>query len=430
MWRWLQFSLIPICSVRYPASVDYLNHLGGLFVLTVPSGHPVHAFYKPDWHLVPNLGVDIIVLGLNKLMPLEPAMKVAWVLIFVSLPSAFWFLYHALHRRIAPVLLVSALCLFNFPLTAGFLSFSLGLAAALATVGLWFRLGEKVTLRNLLILNAVSAAIVVVHVAAMAALGLTIVALYALRPPWRPAALIGRAIVAGCGFLAPLFLLMQMGDGSGPRFPHHFVFSILGKPFLLWQSAFSAIPVADGIGAAALIASLYIIVRLAGVRADRRLIPTLIVWAVVLIVLPAEIDRAVTIDRRLVLFPTLLFLASLHAPPTRLQWIGSAVAAAAVCARVAFILPAWQAYNFAIADFRSLGTAVEPGAKILTATAPEGSGNCNETFQWPPFYHHAAVLLFMERYAFIPGLFSAPGMQPIPSYGKISSNFRSWRARF
>ena len=115
--------LLPICLVRYPTSVDYLNHLGKLFVLTAPSNDLVHVFYQPDWRFVPNLGLDLLVLGLERLMPLETAMKTALVIIFLSLPSAFFYLYTAIHRRIAPTLLVSALCLSNFPLLAGFLSF-------------------------------------------------------------------------------------------------------------------------------------------------------------------------------------------------------------------------------------------------------------------------------------------------------------------
>ena len=374
-------SIIPAFLVRFPESADYLNHLGRAFVLTVPSAHPVHAFYRPEWHLVPNLGLDILVLGLAQMMSAESAMKLAWMITVVSLPSAFWFLHWAIHRRTSPSLLISALCLFNYPLTLGILGFSLGLAAALATVGLWFRLGERVTIRNIIILNAASTAILIMHAVAVAALGLTIVALHALRAPWRPAAVMGRALTVSCGFLAPFLTLLCMEGGASG----HVTFDFLNKYLLFFRPVFTGIPVADAISLSALLIGLFLLLRVAGGRCDRRLVPALVMWAIALLVLPSEIGRATSIDGRLVLFPTLLLLASLDVPSVRMQWIAGGIAGAAVCVRLALMIPEWREYNRAIDGFHTLERAVEPGAKVVIAEAPLRAGKCDERRRWPQF---------------------------------------------
>jgi hypothetical protein len=407
-------SLIPIVSVRYPESVDYLNHLGRLFVLTAPQDDPIHVFYQPDWHFVPNLGIDMLVLGFQKLMPLEAAMKVGFVIVFVSLPLSFVYLFTAVHRQIAPSLLVSTLCLSNFPLTAGFLSFYLGLAIALAAVGLWIRFGGHASVLKLLLFNAVSAVIVAVHAAALGALGLTIAAIHILRPPWQASAVIRRMVTVGCGFLAPLLLLvLPASERAGPSSLPHFVFDLLRKPLLLLDPVFSPTRASLAIGAAALIVSLFILIRLGPAQFDRRLLPALPVWIVVLLMVPIEINRAVAVDRRLVVFPVLLLLASLRVPPGRTQWVAAGLAAVAVCARVAFSLPAWLSYDATVAEFRALGPVIDPGAKLLIAEAPVQPGSCSQPPEWSPLYHHVPMLFMMDRRAFVPGLFAAPGPQPV-----------------
>jgi hypothetical protein len=171
--------------------------------------------------------------------------------------------------------------------------------------------------------------------------------------------------------------------------------------------------VADSIGAGALIFAVYFVMRLGGARCDPRLAPTLITWLVVLIVMPKELGRAAWVDQRLFIFPTLLFLASLHATPGRAKWIASGVAVIASCARVGLIQAAWQEYNADIADFRSLGPAIESGAKVLVEKAPQKSGPCDETFRWPPFYDAAPALFLIDRHAFVSNLFAVAGMQTI-----------------
>jgi len=181
-------SLLPALLVRYPESADYLNHLARLFVLSAPADDPIHAFYRVHWHLIPNLGLELIALPLAALLPLEAVMKTIWALCVLGMAASVWFLHRSLFARTQPTLVLGALALTNLPLTTGLMSFTLGLALALAGIGLWFRLGDRPTLRALVMLNVLAAVILVMHVAACATLALTLGALHVLRRPSKLAA--------------------------------------------------------------------------------------------------------------------------------------------------------------------------------------------------------------------------------------------------
>ena len=137
--------------------------------------------------------------------------------------------------------------------------------------------------------------------------------------------LMKRAIAVSCGFLAPFLLLILTRDTTA-GVPY---FNFLQKPMLFAYAVFAAVPLATAIGASALLLSLFILVRVGRADLDRRLVPALIVWVIIVIASPTEIGRWpaaswwAAIDTRLVLFPTLLLLASLQPAQSPDQWIAA-----------------------------------------------------------------------------------------------------------
>jgi len=219
-------SLAPAFLVRYPASADYLNHFVRLYVLAAPAGDPVHAFYRPEWHLMPNLGFDLPGLALTHVMSIEAAAKATWFAAVLASPvrsgsrprSAWADRSHRAARRA---------CLLCLPVTAGFIGFTLALAAALAVVALWFRMGQG---------NAG-------HPAGAQpcrrgdhgdapggadALAVAIVAAHTLQAPWRPVAVARRAGAAALAFVAP-FLLSRFMEHPAPAGPVAPVFDLAGN---------------------------------------------------------------------------------------------------------------------------------------------------------------------------------------------------------
>jgi hypothetical protein len=411
-------SLLPALLVRYPESVDYLNHLARLSVLTAAADDPIHAFYRVHWHLIPNLGLELLALPLTALLPLEAVMKVIWAVCILGMAASLWFLHRSLFARTQPTLVFGALALSSFPLTVGLMSFTLGLALALVAVGLWFRLGDRPTLRSILMLNASGALILVTHVAACASLALTVGALQVLRRPFGAVAMARRAAIIATGFVLPGLLLVvtalshtaptDAGGAGGIRYLLSWKLQLITAPI------FTGNPLADDIGALILWVGLLTVLRL-GARSEPRLTAPLLLWLVVLLALPFAIGAATIIDLREAVFPVLLLIGALSFAPAK-----RTVAVAIIClgiagvvSRTALLTGEWRQHDVDVASFRAIDGVVARGAKVIVATAPPIPGPCREGRRWAPFDEHIPVLLVIDRAAFVSTLFAKPDVQPI-----------------
>lgn len=417
-------SVLPALLVRYPESVDYLNHLARLYLLTAPADDPIHAVYRIHWHLIPNLGLELLAMPLTLFLPLEAVMKIIWATCVLGLAAAAWFLHRSLFARTQPTLVLGAIALINLPLTVGLMSFTLGLALALVAVGLWFRLGDRATLGSILMLNAIAAVILVVHIAACASLALTLGVLYVLRRPYHAAAIAGRSAAIASGFALPVLLLVVIALLNSAPVPTE---ASAVKYVLFWKLQLLAAPVFTGNNLADIIASLTLWLALLiaprfGARCHNRFIAPLLLWLVVLLALPFSIGSATIIDLRQAIFPALLLIGALSFAPARRAWSGAiiAVAVAGVLARTAILIPEWRAHDAHVASFRGIDGVVERGAKVIVATAPTAPGACGEMHIWAPFEEHIPVLLVIDRAAFVSTLFAAPGLQPIEPMPMVS----------
>jgi len=76
-----------------PAGRRYPNHLASVFVLAHlkdPSFH-FSGFYAADWNPSPYLAMDVILVGLQRFMPIEIAGRVLLSLCVLAVPAAAWF---------------------------------------------------------------------------------------------------------------------------------------------------------------------------------------------------------------------------------------------------------------------------------------------------------------------------------------------------
>lgn len=415
-------SILPVFFVRYPECADCLNHMARLFVLTAPANHPVHLFYHVHWHLLPNLGFELVALPLTGLFSLETVMKCLWVLCVLSLAAAAWFVHRALFARTRPTFLLSALLLLNLPLAGGFMSYLLGVSAALATVGWWLRLADHVTVKKLVLLNLLTGLILIVHFAAAAALMLTIALLQMGSEPRTLRVMAGRTVAILPGFILPVLLLVLIALStpahSGPMWGASswaaISYGLEDKLSLITATFFTGHSLPNLAGSIFWIAA--ILMLWLGGRPHPRLRLTLALWLLVLLVMPYGIGRATIIDLRLAIFPAVLFAAAFDFVPVQRfgQAALAAVALAGVCARTALLIPAWQRHDADVRSFRAIDDAVAPGSTVLVASAPRSAGkSCAEPARWPPFDEHVPTLLTIDRAAFVSTLFASPTMQPI-----------------
>lgn len=411
-------SLAPMLCVRYPLCVDYLNHMARLFILTAPDAHPIHHYYVVHWHLLANLGLEIVTVPLTAILSVEAAMKVAWGLCVVGMAASAWFLHRSLHDRSEPTILLAAPMLLSLPLTSGFLSYTLGTVLMLFTTGLWIRFGARPRWRHILLFNLLGALTVLFHVAAFGALGLTVVILHAFRAggfSWRRT---GTALAA---FALPLVLIAVMMQTSPTTHNIRLTdisYTLSAKIGVFSAATYVANPPADFIGGIVVLLSVALVLRFAGGKCHPLLVAPLVAWAAILLLLPDKIGDAANIDRRSALVFFLLLVASVsqRVVCVRTNVLVAVAAAASVLLRLGFLLPAWLAHDGHVASFRALGARLPVGAKVLVAETTEEVANppqCLMRQDWPPFEEHIPTLLTIDRAAFVSTIFADPKMQPI-----------------
>ncbi len=134
-------ALLPVFVAQYPQMVDYPAHLARYHVmLNRDSSALLKEYYGFQWRWSGNLGADLLIIPLAKLMSLEAAGKViVYVTVLLNglgVLAVEW----SLRRRIGIGGLLGLLFVWSPAMLLGFLNFGLSLAAALFAFALWVRL--------------------------------------------------------------------------------------------------------------------------------------------------------------------------------------------------------------------------------------------------------------------------------------------------
>lgn len=139
--------MLPLWIVRYPPLLDYPDHLARAFII-VHLKDPAYRFgnfYSTEWGPYPYLGMDLSLIALQHLLPVEVAGRVLLSICVIAVPMAgWWFLRQANPGHDALALWTLLLSYDPFFLD-GFINFQLGLAVCFFTLGFWLRYLEKPT---------------------------------------------------------------------------------------------------------------------------------------------------------------------------------------------------------------------------------------------------------------------------------------------
>ena len=158
--------LAPIWTVRYPPLVDFPNHLASGFVLAHFKNPTFHfrEFYASDWNTYPYLAMDVILVGLQRLVSIDLAGRLLLSLCVLSVPAAAWFFL----RRANPgeeslafwsLLVSNNLYFFRY----GFLNLQLSMALCFLLLGLWLWHLERHRVGTWCVLMLVTTALYFTH---------------------------------------------------------------------------------------------------------------------------------------------------------------------------------------------------------------------------------------------------------------------------
>lgn len=169
----ISFSLVPLLWPAVPPLTDLGGHIGRYRVMLGTDADVLSAWFRYDWRVVGNLGVDLIVMALGPLIGLEPAVKLAVMLIVALTVSGILWISREAHGRIQPWALAALPLAYNYPLHFGFVNHCLAMALALNAFALWLRLGRTGRLRlRAMVFVPVAVLVWLAHVVGWGALGL------------------------------------------------------------------------------------------------------------------------------------------------------------------------------------------------------------------------------------------------------------------
>jgi hypothetical protein len=136
-------AFVPLLYPAIPPVVDIGGHMGRYKVAADLSSSPIlQQWFSFQWLPIGNLGVDLLVVPLSKLIGVEPATK----LVVLSIPpltvAGMLWVAREVHNRLPPTVAFALPLAFGHPFMFGFVNFALSIALALLAFGLWLRLGR------------------------------------------------------------------------------------------------------------------------------------------------------------------------------------------------------------------------------------------------------------------------------------------------
>src|SRR5437763_3194889 len=140
---------LPLFYPPVPPLVDLLGHMGR-YRVELDQSPFLQRYYDYHWAAIGNLGVDLLVIPLGKLMGLEPAVKLIVLMIPPMTAAGFFWVAREVLGRVPPTAFFALPFITGYPFLFGFVNFTLSVALAFLAFGLWLRLGrlERTALRG------------------------------------------------------------------------------------------------------------------------------------------------------------------------------------------------------------------------------------------------------------------------------------------
>jgi hypothetical protein len=134
---------VPLLYPRIPPLVDLFGHLGRYRVqLDLATSPWLPLYYGFKWQAIGNLGIDLLIIPLDKLFGLELSVKLIVMAIPPLMAAGFLWVAREVHHRLPPTALFALPFVYSYPFMFGFTNYALSIALAFLAFGLWLRLAR------------------------------------------------------------------------------------------------------------------------------------------------------------------------------------------------------------------------------------------------------------------------------------------------
>ncbi|KPF66936.1 hypothetical protein IP88_12560 [alpha proteobacterium AAP81b] len=378
-------ALLPLLATPVLPFIDFYNHLARYHVLaTIADDSVLAANYRAAWAVLPNIGLDVIVTALLRLLPQAMIAHATAILIFAVQFGGVLVFNRALTGRthwLTAVLVVPLL--YSFILNWGFANFLLGLGLLFWGAGWWLAMRHRLIVA-LPVAIVIAAGIFLVHGLAFGLYGLTLgaleIGLWWQARPRRSARLLLAMLPLAAQAVLPV-LLFRMAETSavanGLTNADESAVRLARSGQLasrLWSLAeYRLVTIArvaegpslafDALTLAATLAILVLLLRQRALALPRASWPVLALGGLLVIIMPPALFGVGYCADRMPLFLALLAVGALavrRPPPPALA--GALVLLVAV--RLAGIAWDWQGYRRDDADFTTVAAALPAGAMV------------------------------------------------------------------
>jgi hypothetical protein len=397
---------VPLLYPAIPPLVDLFGHMGRYRVeLDLGRSPWLQQYYDYHWAAIGNLGVDVLVIPLGRLLGLELAVKLIVLVIPPLTAIGFLWVAREVHGRIPPTAFFALPFIYGYPFLFGFVNFALSVALAFLAFGLWLRLGrlERTALRAWLFVP-ISLVVFFAHTYGWGLLGLMCFSADAVRLHdrgdrwWRAA---GEAALHTSVMALPVIVMLiwrtethggQTIDWFDWKVKWRWVYSTLRDRWKWFDIASLIVP---------LVVFLYAIAnRMFGrtLSLSRNLAFSAIVLAISFVVIPRIVFGSAYADMRLVPY---LIAVALLAIRFRALPRGTTAQVLAVLGLLFFATRTaanTMSLGMAAADQQAKLAAIDPmpeGARVITLTGM----TCIE--YWPPLRNsHLGAMVIVRRDGF------------------------------
>lgn len=414
LWAAVLLSALPLAWPAVPPLYDLPDHLGRYHVmLDYGRSALLPRHWRFEWALVPNLGVDLIVMALAPLMGVVAATKLVVLAIPPLTVAGFFALSRAATGRVSPAIGFALPLAYAGPFQLGFVNFCLSAALALLAVAGWIALGRRETgWRRTLLFAPVAFLLWLAHSSGWGMFGVL-----ALAAEWHRlrvgdtravSALFGAALRVGpLGFPLVLMLAGGTADGIGAEW------QVIGKILWLLTLLRDRWQLYDMLSTAVILTAIYAGWRMAALRFNPLLSALALALLAIFLALPWAMVGGAYVDMRMLPFAlAVLLLAIVPRTSDKAAGVGTLAMLGALffvqritATTVSFALVA-SAQTQAVSVLPSLPR----GASVLTLV------NERCIIEWNPNrFGHLGGMAIATRDAFTNSAWSLAGQQLVRS---------------
>lgn len=395
--------LVPIWLVNYPGMVDYPNHLTRCYILShYHQNADWQALYKVVKDPLPNLALELIVVPLNRFLPLLLCGKMFLTLAAMLYLGGCLWLGYALLGRLNWIAPIAALTFYNSALLFGFVNYCFGLGAFLCALAFWMQSRQHMSWPRFFLCSLFSLAAYLSHLSAIVFLAVSCSTIALLEWPRHRALLTLVRQLAWVATPLPVMLAFMHGNGQVGH---------ITWPTLAGKAVQLLTPLRTySIGFDAVIMALLILCGVFIARGSR--IKSAAITAGVMfflfLITPKVLFTSSAADARYVVPAFLLLVLSTDPQWTRTRQAALAVAALLMFLRTAEVAAKWVAIDHREQQVLQAGNVLPPHARVYVV---QPSLPVSEKLD-RGFFHVISLWTISHRSA-VSILFLNPGQQPL-----------------